>query len=95
MQQFLGSSVTLVWLALAAMTLVSGWLGGGPPVGGMPPSYVGVFLILLAFVKVRLIMAHFMETPGLPRGQRASLELWVLGVAALLVAMQLAAVPGV
>jgi hypothetical protein len=66
----------LVWLALVAATVLSWGLGTG---SSSPPHITASVLILVvAFVKVRLIGAHFMELRQAPLFLKTLFDLYCL-----------------
>ena len=80
-------AVTIAWVALSAITIVSWWLAPGhgastPAVASVP---ITVAVVLLGFVKGRLIIRYFMELRRAPRWLRLSTDAWltVLWVAIL------------
>lgn len=79
--------VTIAWLALSAITVVSWWLapghsGAGPAVASVP---ITVAVVLLGFIKGRLIIRYFMEVRAAPRWLKIATDTWltVLWVAVL------------
>lgn len=70
-------AATLVWLFLISATLGSAWLAEHHAVSG---SLTGFFVILVAFIKGRLIMRYFMEMRAAPLSWRFAFDAW--GVAA-------------
>jgi hypothetical protein len=72
-------ALTLVWLALAAVTLLSWWLApahADGPAGASVPITLAV--IVLGAVKCRLIIRYFMEVRRAPRWLRTSTDAWLL-----------------
>jgi heme/copper-type cytochrome/quinol oxidase subunit 4 len=63
----------LVFLFLVGATLGSVWLAGHQAFGG---PWTPVFVMLVAFVKGRMIMNHFMELASAPIAWRATYEIW-------------------
>jgi hypothetical protein len=66
-----------IWCVLAAITLASlesihlkGWLPDA--------RFQGAGVLILAFIKVRLIMLDFMEVRRAPIGLRIVIESWVI-----------------
>ncbi len=70
--------VTLAWLVLVAITVVSWWLApghsGGPVTASVP---ITVAAVALGFVKCRMIIGYFMEVRYAPRWLRRSTDLWL------------------
>ena len=82
-------SSILVWLILSFLTLVS-WLlsSSGTELAAATPSSADVrtnlMLIILAFVKIRLVIIHFMEIGHSPLWFRALFEAYsIIGCAAV------------
>jgi hypothetical protein len=78
--------ITYVWIILCAITILSWWLApghsGGNAVASVP---ITLAVILLGFVKGRLIIRYFMEVRTAPGWLKASTDAWlaVLWVAIL------------
>jgi hypothetical protein len=71
---------TLVWLALCAITVSTWWLapghrGGGAAVASLP---ITVAVLLLGFIKGRLIIRTFMEVRTAPRWLQLSTDAWLV-----------------
>ena len=67
------SFATLVWVVLMLATGLSWWLGTHQGSGSAT-----IVLMLVAFLKVRLIIMHFMEVRGAPLPLRLICEGWVI-----------------
>ncbi|MDP7068778.1 MAG: cytochrome C oxidase subunit IV family protein [Acidimicrobiales bacterium] len=76
----------LVLTALLGLTLVS-WLASSSL--GLGRQTLGVSVLVLAFVKVRLIIVYYMEASTVCRPIRVGLEGWVFGVAGATIALYL------
>lgn len=75
--------MTIVWLILAAVTALSWWLGtnhGAHTDQNHFRTTVGV--LVLAFIKVRLIIQYFMEVRTAPWPLRLISEIYVVGACA-------------
>lgn len=71
-------AITVAWLVLSAITVVSWWLAPGHSGGHASASVpITVAAILLGFVKGRLIIRYFMEVRGAPAWLRHSTDLWL------------------
>ena len=86
-----GRRTTLVWLALCAITIGSWWLapvhsGDGAAVASVP---ITVAVILLGFVKGRLIIRTFMEVRTAPRWLQLSTDAWLVVLWASVLAIYL------
>jgi hypothetical protein len=78
--------ITYVWIILCAITIVSWWLAPGHSGSGAVASVpITLAVILLGFVKGRLIIRYFMEVRTAPGWLKASTDAWltVLWVAIL------------
>lgn len=65
-------------VALLALTACSFVLHDDP---GTHERAVGLALLVIAFVKARLILLHFMEAKRAPPAVHAAMEVWVWGSA--------------
>jgi cytochrome c oxidase subunit 4 len=72
-----------VWALLVGFTLLSWWLGHAPQ--GYSTQIVSATILLLTFVKIRLVILHFMEVEGTPWYLRGAFEVWCIGVCTTLV----------
>jgi hypothetical protein len=72
-------AITVVWLALSAITVASWWLahGDGGAVASVP---ITLAVVALAAVKGRLIIRYFMEVRGAPRWLRWATDAWLVGL---------------
>ncbi|CAA0130852.1 Uncharacterised protein [Mycolicibacterium vanbaalenii] len=71
-------AITVAWLALSAITVVSWWLAPGHSGAHASASVpITVAAILLGFIKGRLIIRYFMEVRGAPGWLRHSTDLWL------------------
>lgn len=86
MAALLKDRLFLVLLALLAITLVS-WLLVGS--GSLDTEVLGALVLVLAFVKVRMIVIHYMEASTVPRPLRLGFEAWVVLVGLMTVALYL------
>ncbi len=80
-------ATTYAWIILSAITIVSWWLAPGHAGGGLaaPSVPITVVVILLAFIKGRMIIRYFMEVRTAPRWLKLATDAWltVLWVAVL------------
>jgi len=83
----LKSRITLIWLILIAATLISWRVGTDGAVGAHLATTI---VLLVAFIKVRLVGLHFMELRYAPLALRLIFEAYCLVVCATLVIMYLA-----
>jgi heme/copper-type cytochrome/quinol oxidase subunit 4 len=84
--ELLRKPVSIVWAALMLATYASTWLLSGNPV---TPEVATVAIMLIAVVKVRLVMRHFMEVRRAPLALRFVCDGWLLAVTALIVTVYL------
>lgn len=74
-------AITIAWLALSAITVISWWLAPGHSGGHAGPSIpLTVAAILLGFVKCRVIIRYFMEVRTAPRWLRLSTDGWLVAL---------------
>jgi len=74
---------TLTWLGLVCITFGSWAIGHHAGPGGTEAS--GVAVLLIAFVKVRIVAREFMEVRSAPRWLRAASDGWILLLTTVLV----------
>jgi hypothetical protein len=72
-------TATYVWLILSAITVISWWLApghsGGQAVASVP---ITVAVVLLGFVKGRMIIRYFMEVRTAPRWLKVTTDGWLV-----------------
>lgn len=86
MLKFLHTHITYIWLLLATLTAVSWGLADGVVVESHSQAqWLSAALMLLAFVKVRLVIMHFMEVATAPTVLRTIFEVWVAVVFAAII----------
>lgn len=69
---------TYAWIILSAITIVSWWLA--PPHGhvhAVPSVPITVAVIVLAFIKGRVIIRYFMEVRTAPRWLKLTTDAWL------------------
>lgn len=74
------------WVLLVALTALSfegslGWLGRA--------DLAAVLVIVIAALKIRVVLLHFMEVRHGPRALRVPLEAWIIAITVLLAALWL------
>jgi heme/copper-type cytochrome/quinol oxidase subunit 4 len=74
----------LVWLFLVSATLGSGWLAEHH---GFASRWTAAAVMLVAAIKGRAVIMHFMELKGAPRAWRVAFELWMWLCPGLIVAV--------
>jgi caa(3)-type oxidase subunit IV len=88
LSSLLKNRISLIWLALIAATLITWQIGtndsGNPQLGT-------VAVLLVAFIKVRLVGLYFMELRDAPLPLRLLFESYCLIVCTALILMYLAA----
>ena len=72
-------TTTYAWILLSAITIVSWWLAPGHTRGAAAVASVPITLavILLAFIKGRLIIRYFMEVRTAPRWLKLFTDAWL------------------
>jgi len=77
---------TFVWLALMLITIVMTYALDGGAGGALGLSETGANLVILviAFVKVRIVAYEFMEIRFAPVLMRAATNAWVIGTCLML-----------
>ena len=78
--------VSVVWAALMLATCASTWLLSK---NSVTPEVATVAIMLVAAVKVRLVISHFMEVRRAPLALRFVCDGWLLAVTALIVTVYL------
>ena len=86
MSELLRHTATRVWLLLMAATVVTTW---GLTKEGLPMRLATIAILLIAAIKVRLVLLHFMELRHAPLPLRVVFEAWVLAVTGALIALYL------
>jgi hypothetical protein len=72
-------TTTYAWIILSAITMISwslapGYTGGGAAVASVP---ITVAVILLGFIKGRMIIRYFMEVRTAPRWLKLFTDAWL------------------
>jgi hypothetical protein len=80
----------VVWALLTAATCLSWWLGAGGHPAHVTETGVSVAVLVVAFVKIRLVGLYFMELKDAPLALRAIFEGYVVVVGGLVLGMYLA-----
>ena len=84
--ELLRKPVTFVWAALMLATCASTWLLSN---NSVTPEVATVAIMVIAAVKVRFVMGHFMEVRRAPLALRCVCDGWLLAVTALIVTVYL------
>jgi heme/copper-type cytochrome/quinol oxidase subunit 4 len=66
---------TLVWIVLMLATCLTWWSAKG---GAVPPIEATAIVMVVAAVKARLVILHFMKLKGAPPSWRLLFEGWVV-----------------
>jgi hypothetical protein len=77
---------TWVWVSLILATILSWELGHEPGLGGHPERAT-VAVVLIAYLKVRLVFLDFMELRAAPRPLRLIVEAWAALVCGAIIAL--------
>jgi Prokaryotic Cytochrome C oxidase subunit IV len=73
------TTTTYVWLILSAITVISWWLAPGHPGGhAVASAPITVAVVLLGFVKGRMIIQYFMEVRTAPRWLKLTTDAWLV-----------------
>ena len=84
---------SLIYLCLVLLTIFSWWLADGYiPENLSAYKYITIGPLLLAFLKVRLVIMHFMEISTAPLLLRVIFEIWVILVATVTISLYLSGV---
>jgi hypothetical protein len=72
-------TTTYAWIILSAITIMSWWLApphdhGAPAVASVP---ITIAVILLGFIKGRMIIRYFMEVRTAPRWLKLATDAWL------------------
>jgi caa(3)-type oxidase subunit IV len=71
-------AITYAWLVLTAITIVSWWLAPGHSGGvAVPNVAITVAVVVLGFIKGRLIIRYFMEVRAAPRWLKVATDAWL------------------
>jgi cytochrome c oxidase subunit IV len=85
-----GRTTAYVWLLLSAITVLSWWLApghsGGHAVANVP---ITVAVVVLGFIKGRMIIRYFMEVRTAPRWLKATTDAWLIVLWAAILAIYL------
>ncbi|MBQ0721607.1 MAG: cytochrome C oxidase subunit IV family protein [Gammaproteobacteria bacterium] len=89
MLTLLRNPVTVAWFLLMLATCLSWWLGLDHDLSSASQAvvdvrYLSTGLILIAFIKVRIVIRYFMEVGKSPLALRLICDAWVLAVCAVI-----------
>ncbi|MGE2715301.1 cytochrome C oxidase subunit IV family protein [Mycolicibacterium litorale] len=83
-------AVTVVWLVLTAVTVLSWWLAPAHTDGPATPNVpVTLAVVALAALKSRLIIRYFMEVRHAPRWLQLSTDAWLFVLCAAIIVVYL------
>ncbi len=73
-------ATTYAWIILCAITIASWWLAPGHShrVPAVPSVPITVAVVLLGFIKGRLIIQYFMEVRAAPRWLKLFTDAWLI-----------------
>ena len=77
---------TVIWVALMLATCASTWWLSKDLV---LPTVATVAIVLIAAVKIRLVLMHFMELRSAPLAWRLVFEIWLLVITGLILGFYL------
>jgi hypothetical protein len=78
-QRSAGRAITVVWIALSAITIGTWWLAPGHTTSTDAPSVpITVAVVALGFIKCRLIIQYFMEIRTAPTWLKLSTDAWLI-----------------
>jgi heme/copper-type cytochrome/quinol oxidase subunit 4 len=77
---------TIIWAALMLATCASTWWLGKDLV---LPTAATVAIVIIAAVKIRLVLMHFMELRTAPWAWRLVFEIWLVAITGLIVGFYL------
>lgn len=71
-------AITYAWLVLTAITIASWWLAPGHSGAvAVPNVAITVAVVVLGFIKGRLIIRYFMEVRTAPRWLKVATDAWL------------------
>ena len=84
-------AITYAWVILSAITVVSWWLAPGQhPQRHVDPSVpITVAVVVLGFIKGRMIISYFMEVRTAPRWLMIATDTWLCVLWAAILAIYL------
>lgn len=86
MSGFLRHTASKVWLLLMAATIVTTWV---LTKDAFPTRFATISIVVIAAIKVRFVLLHFMELRHAPLPLRLVFEAWTLAVTGALVSLYL------
>lgn len=84
------NKASLVWLLLILTTAISWAIGTESTLLlSVGPKAAQVLILIIAFIKIRLVLMHFMELNNAPRSLKWTSEAWVALMCSILIAVTL------
>lgn len=77
------SRITAIWLLMIGATLLSWQMGHGAEI--IKQRYVAAAIIVITFVKVRLLIFEFMEIKTAPFWMRFAFDLWMMSTSGVII----------
>jgi Prokaryotic Cytochrome C oxidase subunit IV len=68
---------TYTWIILSAITIISWWLAPGHTRGSAASVPITIAVVLLGFIKGRMIIQYFMEVRTAPRWLKLFTDAWL------------------
>lgn len=92
MNSLIRHPATPIWLLLMLATGLSWWLGTGSSADSGDGEFINYrhissLLMIIAFVKVRFVIRHFMEVRSAPLALRLVCDIWVVGVCMVVIGL--------
>jgi len=88
---WLRSELIWVWLLLLSSTVLSWWLGTGDTLflaESVPPGLIMMLgIVLIAVVKCRFVIWHFMEVRHGPKWLRLTCDVWLASLAVIVIGL--------
>ena len=86
---------TMAWLLLMLITIILTYAldGGSAGIMGLSDTARNALILVVAFVKVRIVAYEFMEIRFAPAVMRAATHVWIIGTCLVLLLMFPAQVP--
>jgi len=85
------NSASAIWVSLVLLTLMSLLIVEGTLLG----PYSSILVVLIAAIKSRLVILHYMEAKHAPRNWRFLYETWNFSATAIIVIGYYMTIPGV
>jgi len=86
MDAYIRNSLTCVWAFLTAITLVSWWLSQSRGANYQLDAGITAGVLVIAFIKVRFVIWHFMEVKTAPAWLKRTCDGWLIAIAVMIFA---------